>query len=136
MIFTIMKTAITSTFLSNEGTQTINASVPTENIINGIHSFVFSQLKQNNNDPNDEDVRMVTNGFILFNQHTNRDMLTSREKLREYLNDNANSIEERKYVADILLYIQKPNFLTDYDLERCRSLASIRGSVFSLTLDV
>lgn len=131
-----MKTYIISTFVSNEGTQLVSTTPHREVIMNGIHSFVLSQLKHNNNDPNDEDVRMVTNGFILFNQHTNRDMLTSREKLREYLNDNTISIEERKYVSDILLYIQKPNFLTDYELERGRALARIGGSVFSLTLDV
>ena len=132
-----MKTTITSTYVSNEGTQVINTSTPPEIMMNGIRSFLVSQLKQNfNNDPSDEDIRMVTNGFVLFNQTSNRDMLTSREKLAEYLNDDTFSIEERKYVTDILLYIQKPNFITEYDLERCRALTSIGGNVFSLVLDV
>ena len=52
-----------------------------------------------------------------------------------YLNDDMISLEERKYVTDILLYIQKPNFITEYDLEHCRALASIGGTAFSLGLD-
>jgi hypothetical protein len=132
-----MKTTITSTFVSNQGNQVINTSTPPEIIMNSIRSFIFSQLKQNFvNDPSDEDVRMVTNGFILFNQTGIRDMLTSREKLSEYLNDDTISVEERKYVTDILLYIQKPNFIIEYDLERCRALASIGGTAFSLVLDI
>jgi 6-phosphofructokinase len=128
-----MKTTITSTYVSNEGTQVINTSTPPEIIMNGIRSFVVSQLKQNlNNDPSEEDIRMVTNGFIMFNQTSNRDMLTSREKLAEYLNDDTVSIEERKYVSDILLHIQRPNFVTAYDLVRCSAVDGLGETVFSL----
>jgi len=127
-----MKTTITSTYVSNEGTQVINTSTPPEIIMNGIRSFIVSQLKQNlNNDPSEEDIRIVTNGFIMFNQTINRDMLTSREKLAEYLNDDTVSIEERKYVSYILLHIQRPNFVTAYDLDRCRAIASLGETVFS-----
>ena len=132
-----MKTTITSTFVTNEGTQTVNTSTPPETILNCIRSFVVSQLKQNfNNDPSEEDILMVTNGFVLFNQTSNRDMLNSREKLAEYLNDDTISVEERKYVTDIILHVQRPNFFTEYDIARCRALTSIGGNAFSLSADM
>ena len=137
IVFIIMKTTVTSTYVSDQGTQAINASTPPKIIMSGIRSFVFSQLKQNfNNEPNDEDVSMVTNGFIIFNQNSNRDMLTSRENLVEYLSDHNVSIEERKYVTDILLHIQRPNFITDSDIQRWRTLDTIAKTVFSLETDI
>jgi hypothetical protein len=91
-----------------------------------IREFIFKQYRYIYNvNPEQSILERLVNGFMLFNLYKNMDMLISKERLNEYINDKNVSTEEILYFLDIVLYIQKPNFLTQDELEHIRAIGTL-----------
>ena len=69
----------------------------------------------------------LIDGFVLFNLHKNKYMLKSKDALLKYMNDRSISIEEKDYFQDIVLYKQRPKFLTFDEHEYIRACGSLDG---------
>lgn len=109
---------ITTVFM-NRNIEPLRIELTPDDIIDSIHEFVLIQLKKNGLDSPSENIIISTiKGFILFNLHANREMLESKDKLIEYINNENISVDEQSYVANIMLYVDKPEFLTWFDVER------------------
>ena len=124
-------TTVTSTFFFNDVNNNDNYNNPTyidkeltpflmvntirENIIDQ-YKYIFGEK------PVEKNLKMMVDGFMLFNLHRNRDMLKSREALIKYINDPKISMEEKDYFKDIVLYTQKPAFFTSDEIEQIRAL--------------
>jgi hypothetical protein len=70
-------------------------------------------------------LEQLVNGFVLFNLHKNKYMLNSKDELLKYVKDNNISIEENIYFTDIVLYSQRPKFLTADEHECIRACGTI-----------
>ena len=53
-------------------------------------------------------------------------MLTSKDNLIKYFNNDDISVEEKLYFMDIILYIQKPKFITKNEVENLRTLGELK----------
>jgi hypothetical protein len=102
----------------------------TSHIINDtIRSFIRDQFKHNFGAiPSEYLLEMLVNGFILFNLHKNKYMLHNKYELIKYVNDKCISLEEKAYFTEIVLYVQKPIFLTNNEVEEIRAA----GHLFSV----
>jgi hypothetical protein len=70
---------------------------------------------------------MLVGGFMLFNLHKNKSMLTNRKMLNQYLNNKHISIEENSYFLHIVLQIQKPYFISQDEMEYIRATGTMDG---------
>jgi hypothetical protein len=94
-----------------------------------IRSFIRDQFKHNFGViPSEYLLEMLVNGFILFNLHKNKYMLHNKYELIKYVNNKSISLEEKAYFTEIVLYVQKPNFLTNNEVEEIRAA----GHLFSV----
>ena len=72
-------------------------------------------------------LEMLVDGFMLFNLHKNKSMLTNRKMLNQYLNNKHISIEENSYFLNIVLQIQKPHFISQDEMEYIRATGTMDG---------
>lgn len=72
-------------------------------------------------------LEMLVDGFMLFNLHKNKSMLTNRKMLNQYLNNKHISIEENSYFLHIVLQIQKPHFISQDEMEYIRATGTMDG---------
>jgi hypothetical protein len=96
-------------------------------IIDSIRQFIINQytfiFKVA---PHENILESLVNGYILFNQHKNKTMLASKDNLIKYFNNDDISVEEKLYFTDIILYIQKPKFITKNEIENLRALGELK----------
>ena len=96
-------------------------------IIDSIRQFIINQytfiFKVA---PHENILESLVNGYILFNQHKNKNMLASKDNLIKYFNNDDISVEEKLYFTDIILYIQKPKFITKNEIENLRALGELK----------
>jgi hypothetical protein len=127
-------TTVTSTFFFNDTNNDVNSKNPTYVdkeltpflMVNTIRENIIDQFKYNfGAKPDEKNLQMMVDGFMLFNLHKNRDMLKSRENLINYVNDKRISLEEKLYFEDIVLYTQKPAFFTSDEIEQIRSAGKL-----------
>jgi len=93
-----------------------------------IRLFIGDQFKYiygANIDP--RNLEMLVDGFMLFNLHKNKSMLTNRKMLNQYLNNKGISIEENSYFLHIVLQIQKPHFISQDEMEYIRATGTMDG---------
>lgn len=69
----------------------------------------------------------MVDGFVLFNLHKNKYMLKSKDALLNYVKDRTISLEERDYFLNIVLFNQRPNFLTPDEHEYLRACGDLDG---------
>lgn len=69
----------------------------------------------------------ITDGFVLFNLRSNKNMLKSKDELLKYIADENVELEERLYFRDIFLYNQRPRFLTFDEHEYIRACGNLDG---------
>jgi len=69
----------------------------------------------------------ITDGFVLFNLSSNKNMLKSKDELLKYIADENVSLEERLYFRDIFLYNQRPRFLSYDEHEYIRACGNLDG---------
>ena len=117
-----ISTKITSTFFNNEEPFFVNKEVSTDIIIDSIRQSIINQYKyQFGTKPHPYLLEQLINGFVWFNVNKNRYMFDSKESLLKYLNDNTISLEEHMYFLNIILYNQRPAFLTSDEHEQFRA---------------
>jgi len=96
-------------------------------IIDSIREFIINQytfiFKVR---PHENILDSLVNGYILFNQHKYIYMLTSKENLIKYFNNDDISVEEKLYFMNIILYIQKPKFITKDEVENLRTCGELK----------
>ena len=96
-------------------------------IIDSIRQFILNQYTFIFDSPPHENIlESLVNGYILFNQHKNTRMLSSKDNIIKYLNNDDISVEEKLYFTDIILYIQKPKFITKNEVENLRALGELK----------
>jgi hypothetical protein len=127
-------TTVTSTFFFNDINNNDNYINPTYIdkeltpflMVNTIRENIIDQYKYNfGAKPDEKNLQMMVDGFMLFNLHKNRDMLSSRENLINYVNDTRISLEEKMYFQEIILYTQKPTFFTSDEIEQIRAVGNL-----------
>ena len=127
-------TTVTSTFFFNDSNNDANYKNPTYVdkeltpflMTSTIRENIIDQFKYNFGEkPDEKNLQMMVDGFMLFNLHKNRDMLKSRENLINYVNDTRISLEEKMYFEDIILYTQKPSFFTSDEIEQIRAVGNL-----------
>ena len=120
---------INSTFCKDTCTNNyvVKKELSTLLIIDSIRQFIINQytfiFKVA---PHENILESLVNGYILFNQHKNKNMLTSKDNLIKYFNNDDISVEEKLYFMDIILYIQKPKFITKNEVENLRTLGELK----------
>jgi hypothetical protein len=120
---------INSTFSKDKCTNNyvVKKELSTLLIIDSIRQFIINQhifiFKVS---PNENIIESLVNGYILFNQHKNINMLSSKDNLIKYFNNNDISVEEKMYFTDIILYVQKPKFLTKNEVENLRAFGELK----------
>ena len=72
-------------------------------------------------------LEILVDGFMLFNLHRNKSMLTNRNMLDQYLTNKSISIEENSYFLNIVLQIQKPHFISQDEMEYIRATGTMDG---------
>jgi hypothetical protein len=109
-------TNINSTFLFDEDKSSptrIKKEVSSYIVIDTIRQSIIEQYEYNfGEQPETQYLEMLVNGFVLFNLHKNKYMLKNKHSLLKYVKDRSISVEEKGYFLDILLYNQRPQFLT------------------------
>jgi hypothetical protein len=126
-------TTVTSTFFFNDNNNDnyinptyIDKELTPFLMVNTIRENIIDQFKYNFGEkPDEKNLQMMVDGFMLFNLHKNRDMLKSRENLINYVNDTRISLEEKMYFEDIILYTQKPSFFTSDEIEQIRAVGNL-----------
>jgi hypothetical protein len=108
------KEVLTPTFVNKDVSCCLIMDTIKQSIIDQ-HNFTFGE------NPHPKSLKMLVDGFVLFNLHKNRYMLENKNSLIKYLNDNTISLEEKMYFLDIFLYNQRPNFLTFDEHEHFRA---------------
>lgn len=78
-------------------------------------------------EPYPQILNCLIDGFVLFNLHKNKYMLKSKNELLKYMNDRSISFEEKAYFQDIVLYKQRPKFLTFDEHEYIRACGNLDG---------
>jgi hypothetical protein len=120
---------IKSTFCKDKCTNNyiIKKDLSTLLIIDSIRQFIINQYTFIFGVAPDENIlELLVDGYILFNQHKNIRMLTSKDNIIKYLNNDDISVEEKLYFTDIILYIQKPKFITKNEVENLRALGELK----------
>lgn len=119
-----METITTTFFYDNnqENPIIIKKELTTHMIIDTIRTFIVDQFKHNFGViPSEYLSEMLVNGYMLFNLHKNKYMLRNKDELMRYVNDTSISLEEKSYFTEIVLYIQKPSFLSPDEIEQIRA---------------
>jgi hypothetical protein len=75
--------------------------------------------------PQESQLDVLVNGFVLFNLHKNKYMLKNKDELLKYMNNASISLEEKTYFSDIYLYTQRPRFLTFDEHEYIRTCGNL-----------
>lgn len=123
------KPQINSTFCKDKCTNNYvtKKELSTLLIIDSIRQFIINQYTFIfGGAPHENILESLVNGYILFNQHKNKNMLTSKDSIINYLNNDDISVEEKLYFTDIILFIQKPKFITKNEVENLRSLGELK----------
>jgi hypothetical protein len=121
------KIQINSTFCKENCTNNTKKDLSTLLIIDSIRQFIINQYTFIfRMSPHENILEMLVNGYILFNQHKNINMLSSKDKLIKYFNNHDISVEEKLYFTDIILYIQKPKFITKNEVENLRAFGNLK----------
>jgi hypothetical protein len=103
-----------------------NTEITSHIIIDTIRSFIRDQFKSNfGSIPSEYLLEMLVNGFMLFNLHKNKYPLLNKTNLIKYVNDTSISLEEKAYFTEIVLYTQKPDFLSDDEVEKIRAVGHL-----------
>lgn len=116
-------TKINSTFCKDncKNNYVDKKELSTSLIIDSIRQFIINQYTFIFGMAPDENIlESLVNGYILFNQHKNKNMLNSKENLYNYVKNDDISVEEKMYLLDIVLYTQKPKFITKDEVENLR----------------
>ena len=117
-------TNINSTFLFDEEKSTptrVKKELSSYIVIDTIRQSIIDQYEYNfGEQPETEYLKMLVDGFVLFNLHKNKYMLNNKHSLLKYVKDRSISVEEKGYFLDILLYNQRPKFLTAHEHECLR----------------
>lgn len=93
-----------------------------------IRGFIGDQFKYiYGAKPDPRNLKMLVDGFMLFNLHKNKSMLMNRNMLNQYLNNKSISIEENSYFLNIVLQIQKPHFISQDEMEYIRATGTMDG---------
>ncbi len=118
-----ISTKINSTFFYDDYLPTlVSKEVSSYIIIDTIRQSIIDQYKYTfGANPHPYLLEKLVDGFVLFNLNKNRYMLESKEALIKYLNDKTISIEEKDYFLDIIIYNQRPKFLTLDEVEYLRA---------------
>lgn len=75
--------------------------------------------------PQEAQLDVLVDGFVLFNLHKNKYMLKNKDELLKYMNNTSISLEEKTYFSDIFLYAQRPRFLTFDEHEYIRTCGNL-----------
>ncbi len=117
-------TNINSTFFFDEEKSTptsIKKELSSYIVIDTIRQSIIDQYEYNfGEQPETQYLKMLIDGFVLFNLHKNKYMLKNKYSLLKYVKDRSISVEEKGYFLDILLYNQRPEFLTVHEHECLR----------------
>ena len=117
-------TNINSTFFFDEEKSTptsIKKELSSYIVIDTIRQSIIDQYEYNfGEQPETQYLKMLIDGFVLFNLHKNKYMLKNKYSLLKYVKDRSISVEEKGYFLDILLYNQRPQFLTAHEHECLR----------------
>jgi hypothetical protein len=82
---------------------------------NAIREVIQTQIIHTFGAPHaDYIMNAIVEGFILFNLRKDKYMLNSKDELLQYCKDTSVTIQEKLYFWDIVLYNQRPKFLS-YD---------------------
>jgi hypothetical protein len=93
-----------------------------------IRGFIGNQFKYiYGANPDPRQLEILVDGFMLFNLHKNKSMLTNKQMLDKYLNNKSISIEENSYFLNIVLQIQKPHFISQDEMEYIRATGTMDG---------
>jgi len=97
-------------------------------VIDTIRNFISDQYKHIfGANPDLRILEGLLDGFLLFNLHKNKYMLTNKESLLKYVSDKSISFEEKEYFLTIFLYNQRPKFLTFDEHEFLRACGDLEG---------
>ncbi len=97
-------------------------------ILDTIREFISSQhLYTFGVKPQETQMCVLVDGFVLFNLHKNKYMLKNKDELLKYMNDTSISLEEKTYFSDFFLYNQRPKFLTFDEHEYIRACGNLDG---------
>jgi hypothetical protein len=120
---------ITATFFydNNQENPIIkNTEITSHIIIDTIRSFIHEQFRFNFGAiPSEYLLEMLVNGFMLFNLHKTKYQLHNKTNLIKYVNDTSISLEEKAYFTEIVLYTQKPAFLSADEVEEIRAFGHL-----------
>jgi hypothetical protein len=108
------------TIIKKEFSTSIILDTIRESII-GQHLYTF-RVK-----PQERQLDVLVDGFVLFNLHKNKYMLKNKDELLKYTNNASISLEEKTYFSDIYLYTQRPKFLTFDEHEYIRACGNLDG---------
>ena len=123
-----METISSTFFYDNNQENPIikNTEISSYIVIDTIRSFIRDQFKCNFGAiPSEYLLEMLVNGFMLFNLHKNKYPLHNKPNLIKYVNDTSISLEEKAYFTEIVLYTQKPDFLSDDEVEKIRAVGHL-----------
>lgn len=122
---------INSTFFYDNNSKNptiIKKEFSTSIIMDTIRESIISQyLYTFRVKPQETQLDMLVDGFVLFNLHKNKYMLKNKHELLKYMNDTSISLEEKTYFSDFFLYNQRPKFLTFDEHEYIRSCGNLDG---------
>ena len=125
-----MNTISATFFYDNnpENPTIIKKEISTYIIVDTISEFIKSQYTYiYGENPPQMVLNDLINGFMLFNLHKNKYMLKSKNEFLKYIKANTISIEEKLFFIDIVLYNQKPDFLTCEEREYIRACGHLDG---------
>ncbi len=77
--------------------------------------------------PHTSVLESMVDGFVLFNLHKNKYMLKRKTDLLKYVKDKTISLEEKDYFLNIILYNQRPRFLTFDEHQYLRACGDLEG---------
>ena len=124
-------TNINATFFFEEETLTpscVTKELSSNIIIDTIRQSIIHQYEYTFGEkPHPSVLSSIVDGFVLFNLHKNKYMLNSEDALLNYVKDRTISIEEKQYFLDIILFSQRPNFLTPEEHEYLRACGDLDG---------
>jgi hypothetical protein len=69
----------------------------------------------------------IVEGFILYNLRKDKYMLNSKDELLQYCKDTSITIQEKLYFWDIVLYNQRPKFLTSNEHQYISDCGDLDG---------
>ena len=117
----------TTYFFEDETPKIVKKQLSPYIVIDTLRNSIMGQFEYTFGEkPESSNLEMLVEGFVLFNLHKNKYMLTSKEALLNYVKDKSISIEEIHYFLDIFLYNQRPKFLTIAEHEHLTACGDLK----------